>query len=81
MDTVDCPSVNAVVPPLDVVVRSNKQHVDGLASNPGVSCVVNKFPLSLRRWNMSGTSSISASGRKGRAINFRIYFYVGLFVR
>ena len=42
MDAVVCPSVKAVVPPLDVVVRSTGQHVDGpagrrphCAGNPG----------------------------------------------
>ena len=34
--------------------------------------------LSLRRWNMG---EISASGRKGRAITFLMYLYVGLSVR
>ena len=34
--------------------------------------------LSLGRLNMGG---ISASGRKGRAISFRMYLYVGLSVR
>ena len=40
--------------------------------------VVVVVALSLRRWNMGG---ISASGRKGRAITFRMYLYVGLSVR
>ena len=53
VDAVVCPLVNAVVTPLDVVVRSNGQHVDGpagrrahCAHNPIVSYVLNKFPKS-----------------------------------
>ena len=53
MDAVACPLVNAVVPPLDLVVRSNGQHVNGqagrrphCAGNPIVSYVLNTFPKS-----------------------------------
>ena len=45
-----------------------------LASSRRVAVVA----LSLRLWNMGG---MSASGRKGRAISFRMYLYVGLSVR
>ena len=53
VDAVVCPSVKAVVPPLDVVAPSNWQHVDGpagrrshCAGNPIVSYVLDTFPKS-----------------------------------
>ena len=74
MDVVVCPSIEAVVASLNVVVGSNGQHEDGPAEGGHIVLVTQ---VSLRRWNKGGISA----GRKGRAISIRMFLYVGLSVR
>ena len=64
-----CPSVKTVVPPLDVVVRSNGQHVDKLAGRRPHCASSQRVLVVAPLRNMDG---ISASGRKSRAVSFRI---------